>query len=209
MPTPSASSSLPPPTLPPTVPPNVSLPSDPPADHPPEPGPADLPGSERTTFGLRPPRHRVDPRCRGWWATQIIVFFSVPILTLAVVGLLIAPARWWLLGPALGLLVIAIPLVLIVPPVRWRVHRWEVTDQAVYSRSGFWWREWRAAPLSRVQTVDLDRGPLQRRFGLATVSVTTASSRGAVHIKALDAEQATDLVHRLTHLTEADAQDAT
>lgn len=172
--------------------------------------PPDTPNPDGpNTFGLRPPRHHVDPRCRPWWATQITVGLGLPILILAVLGVLIAPARWWLFGPALALLALAIPLALIVPRVRWRIHRWEVTDQAVYSRSGFWWQEWRAAPLSRVQTVDLDRGPLQRRFGLATVSVTTASSRGAVHIKALDAEQATDLVHRLTRLTEADNQDAT
>ncbi|WP_216639504.1 PH domain-containing protein [Brachybacterium sp. P6-10-X1] len=109
----------------------------------------------------------------------------VPVLTLALLGLLIGPARWWLLSAALVLLVLAIPLALVVPRVRWRIHRWEATDDALYSRTGLLWEEWRAAPLSRIQTVDLDRGPLQRSFGLATISVSTASARGAVRISSL------------------------
>ena len=96
-----------------------------------------------------------------------------------------------------------------VPRIRWAIHRWEATDTAVYSRSGLFWEEWRAAPLSRVQTVDKTRGPLQRLFGLATVVVTTASSKGAVRISALDADVAEEMVDRLTLLAEDDQRDAT
>ncbi|GAA1491290.1 PH domain-containing protein [Brachybacterium sacelli] len=160
-------------------------------------------------FGLRPPRDHVDSRCRAWWATQTALWAALPVLVLALLGLLIEPARWWLLGAALVLLVLAVPLALVVPRVRWRIHRWEATDDALYSRTGLLWEEWRAAPLSRIQTVDMDRGPLQRSFGLATISVSTASARGAVRISALDAELATELVQRFTHLTEADDEDAT
>ena len=58
--------------------------------------------------------------------------------------------------------------------------RWEVTDRAVYTLHGWLVREWRIAPISRVQTVDTQRGPLQQLLGLANVTVTTASARGAV-----------------------------
>ena len=138
-----------------------------------------------------------------------MLWAAVPVLTLALLGLLIGPARWWLLSAALVLLVLAIPLALVLPRVRWRIHRWEATDDALYSRTGLLWEEWRAAPLSRIQTVDLDRGLLQRSFGLATISVSTASARGAVRISALDAQLAADLVERFTVLTESDDEDAT
>jgi membrane protein YdbS with pleckstrin-like domain len=61
--------------------------------------------------------------------------------------------------------------------VRFRIHRWEVTDEAVYTLSGWLVREWRIAPISRVQTVDTEHGPLQQLLRLATVTVTTASAR--------------------------------
>ena len=66
--------------------------------------------------------------------------------------------------------------------------------QAVYTRSGWLVQERRIAPISRVQTVDTHRGPLDRLFGLANVTVTTASSAGAVRIVALDSDVADRIV---------------
>ena len=51
-----------------------------------------------------------------------------------------------------------------------------------------WCRNAASPRSSRVQTVDTYRGPLDRLFGLANVTVTTASSAGAVRIVALDAD---------------------
>lgn len=129
-----------------------------------------------------------------------------PLIVPVLLGLVVAP--WLYLVAALVALATAAALVA-VPRVRWAIHRWEATDSAIYSRSGLFWEEWRAAPLSRVQTVDKTRGPLQRQFGLATVVVTTASSKGAVRISALDAEQAEQMADRLTLLAEDDQRDAT
>jgi len=129
-----------------------------------------------------------------------------PALALAAATAFLGP---WLLVAAAGWLVLTAVALVVVPRVRWAIHRWEATDTAIYSRSGLFWEEWRAAPLSRVQTVDRSRGPLQRLFGLATVVVTTASSRGAVRISALDADVAEEMVDRLTLLAEDDQRDAT
>jgi membrane protein YdbS with pleckstrin-like domain len=89
------------------------------------------------------------------------------------------------------------------------VHRWEVTDEAVYVRTGALWQEWRIAPMSRIQTVDTVRGPLEQAFRLATVTVTTASAKGAVRIEGLDHEVAAELAQRLTRITGATPGDAT
>lgn len=159
-----------------------------------------------TQLGLRPPRHRVDPRCRRWWTTQVALWTLWPLPVLVVLGLLLTP---WLLAAAAVWAVLTVAALVVVPRVRWAIHRWEATDDAIYSRSGLFWEEWRAAPLSRVQTVDKTRGPLERQFGLATVVVTTASSKGSVRISALDAALAEEMVDRLTILAEDDQRDAT
>jgi membrane protein YdbS with pleckstrin-like domain len=99
--------------------------------------------------------------------------------------------------------------VVVVPLWRFRVHRWEISPQAVYTRSGWLIQERRIAPISRVQTVDTYRGPLDRMFGLANVTVTTASSAGAVHIVALDAAVADHVVAQLTDIAAIGAEDAT
>ncbi len=97
----------------------------------------------------------------------------------------------------------------VVPMWRYRVHRWELSPQAVFTRTGWLVQERRIAPISRVQTVDTHRGPVDRLFGLANVTVTTASSAGAVHIAALDVDVADHLVAQLTDIAAIGAEDAT
>lgn len=138
---------------------------------------------------------------------------AVPWLVLAVLqlGWAVADERLaWLHVAALavtgvGLLVSAV----IAPLWRYRVHRWDISDQAVYTRTGWLVQERRIAPISRVQTVDTYRGPLDRLLGLANVRVTTASSAGAVHIVALDAPVADRVVAHLTDIAALGTEDAT
>ncbi|TDE07368.1 PH domain-containing protein [Jiangella asiatica] len=158
---------------------------------------------------LRPPRHWLDRRARAWWRAQLAVSGAVPALPLVVLGVLIEPARTWLLVPAAVVLAATVLAVVALPPWWYRLHRWEVTDRAVYARGGVLWQTWRVAPMSRIQTVDTTRGPLQRAFGLSTVTVTTASSAGAVKIEGLDHERAADLSEELTRITHETPGDAT
>ena len=67
-----------------------------------------------------------------------------------------------------------------IPQWRYAVHRWEVTDTAVYTQTGWWRRERRIAPMSRIQTVDFVEGAISRLFRLASVTATTASAAGAL-----------------------------
>jgi len=69
---------------------------------------------------------------------------------------------------------------------RFRIHRWEATEDAVYTSAGWLSQEWRVAPMSRIQTVDTVRGPLQQLLGLSTVTVTTASAAGPLQVKGID-----------------------
>jgi hypothetical protein len=99
--------------------------------------------------------------------------------------------------------------VVVVPPWLYRISRWEVTDRAVYTLHGWLVREWRIAPISRVQTVDTERGPLQQLLRLADVTVTTASARGAVRIRGLARDDAAELARVLTETAHATPGDAT
>lgn len=82
-------------------------------------------------------------------------------------------------------------------------------SHAVYTRSGWFDQETRIAPVSRIQTVDSHRGPLEQLFGLANVTVTTASAAGPLRINGLDRATAEQLVTELTDNTQAEPGDAT
>jgi uncharacterized protein len=127
-----------------------------------------------------------------------------------VVWFAIDPRPLWLHALAAGATVLGIVVFVVVVPLwRYRVHRWDIDRKAVYTRTGWLVQERRIAPISRVQTVDTERGPLDQLFGLANVTVTTASSAGAVRIVALDFDVADRVVARLTDIASLGAEDAT
>ncbi|MEU6630082.1 PH domain-containing protein [Streptomyces parvus] len=168
-----------------------------------------MPQGEGETVRLRPPRNTLNERAVGWWRVQWLLLTALPVVPLAVLGALIEPARFWLLLPAAVLAVAGAAATVLFPLWWFRTHRWEITDDAVYVRTGFFWQEWRIAPMSRIQTVDTVRGPLEQLFRLATVTVTTASAKGAVRIQGLDHELAADLAGQLTRITRDTPGDAT
>jgi membrane protein YdbS with pleckstrin-like domain len=159
-------------------------------------------GDVGTEVPLRVPRHRVDPNAAWLWVGEGVLStaFLVAALIAArevtpddVVGWLrvlldVAP---WLAVP------LGVVLVVVEPLWRYRVHHWEVTGDAVYTLEGWLTRTWRIVPIARIQTVDTTRGPVQQLFGLATVTVRTASHAGSTEIQHLDAATADAVAHDL------------
>lgn len=153
--------------------------------------------SDGEPLRIRRPRQRLERRALGWWAVQALVVVLPPVAVLALLTVLIAPARFWL-GLALAIVgAAATAYVVVMPFWRWRVHRWEVTGDQVYAVSGWFWQRARIAPLARLQTVDTVSGPIQRWFGLAELVVTTASAAGPVRIPGLDRRVAAELAESL------------
>lgn len=142
------------------------------------------------------------------WVTSSVVESAVVFAVLVVLAVWIDlfDLPWWV-----WVLLVAADVVYtaVVPQWRYLVHRWEVTDTAVYTQTGWWARERRIAPMSRIQTVDLVEGAVARLFGLATVTVTTASAAGALEIAGLDRDVARRLVDDLTVKADAVEGDAT
>ena len=157
---------------------------------------------------LRAPRERVSPRARLMWGLEDLLRGAV-----VVAFLVLASGPWdWFHLPAWvlwGLGVLLLAYAVLVPLWRYHVHRWEVTESAVYTQTGWWARERRIAPMSRVQTVDHREGAIARLFGLATVRITTASSAGALTIEGLDQQRALAVVADLTRMADSVPGDAT
>jgi membrane protein YdbS with pleckstrin-like domain len=143
------------------------------------------------------------------WAVGAAIPWTVLAVAQVVWFVLDARLAWLHVAAAVATVFGAALFVFVVPLWRYRVHRWEIGAQAVYTRTGWLVQERRIAPISRVQTVDTQRGPLDRLFGLANVTVTTASSAGAVRIIALDADVADRIAAQLTDIASIGEQDAT
>ena len=81
------------------------------------------------------------------------------VLAMLLIYLLLAGFGWWYSG------------------LRWRHTGWRLEEDGLHLRRGAWWRSETRVPRSRVQHVDLNHGPLDRRFGLAALKVHTAGTR--------------------------------
>ena len=173
----------------------------------PGPGTGVEPGS--TTALLRPPAHQVSRRAIPYWTISALVGDAVLLLALLAARVFVPNVPGWTTWVLVALVVLSVGHAVVMPRIRYDVHRWEVTPVAVHTRSGWIGRQTRIAPISRVQTVDSRQGALMRLFGLSSLTVTTASAAGPISIDCLDADTARDLVARLTAITATSQGDAT
>jgi membrane protein YdbS with pleckstrin-like domain len=167
-----------------------------------------------TAAPVREPAWSMPRSSISLWVTESII--SCLFLGVAVGAfLLFVPAE---LGGPVPVLRRLVPVALaayaviaigVRPWLQHRVYRWEITADAAYTRTGWLTQTWTLVPISRIQTVDVTRGVLQQLFGLATVTVTTASAAGPLHIEGLDVRLAGELVEQLTATTQATPGDAT
>jgi len=166
--------------------------------------------SGRISRLVREPAGRPSRRAVPFWAWNAVVGWCVFTL-LQLAWMFFADA--WASPLHLAGLALTVPVaaahVSIMPRWRYRVHRWEITDDAVFVRSGWLTQETRVAPIARLQTVDARRGFLHRLYGLTTVTVTTASSAGALSIHALDDAVAREVIATLTAVAQNTEGDAT
>lgn len=59
----------------------------------------------------------------------------------------------------------------------WKFTTWKLDDTGLHLRRGRFWQKEILVPRSRVQHLDIERGPIERHFGLATLVVHTAGTR--------------------------------
>ncbi|VXB26246.1 PH domain-containing protein [Aeromicrobium sp. 9AM] len=145
---------------------------------------------------------RVSPKL----ATIRRILILIPVSVIALAGvlllLMLSDLRW------IGALLIALALVGAVWGWAWagrNQRSWGYTenDDDLLVTSGVMFKRLVAIPYGRMQFVDVEAGPLARAYGVATVTLHTASAETAADIPGLPAAEATRLRNRLTELGEA------
>ncbi|WP_328926936.1 PH domain-containing protein [Streptomyces sp. NBC_00190] len=127
------------------------------------------------------------------WAAVLAVATGVAL------GLLAGPA-WAALA---GCWLVALVWGWVLLGRNWRSWRYaERADDLLISR-GVLWREETVVPYGRMQLVEVTSGPLERRFGLASVQLHTAAAATDAKIPGLVPAEAQRLRDRLTELGEA------
>ncbi|MGH9755758.1 MAG: PH domain-containing protein [Blastocatellia bacterium] len=160
----------------------------------------------RQTIGFQP----LDSRVVKLWRASGLIGFGVLLLGLLipVVAVGVAePRLWiWLAFAWLAMAAATVWFCLWYPPRLYSSWGYRIDAKVLETRSGRVFQRARLLPLSRLQHVDIERGPLERMFGLAALVLHTAGTHSAnIRIPGLEAAEATRL---RDHLIEIGGDDA-
>lgn len=139
-------------------------------------------------------KRQLDP---AWITARRIsgLFVSLILITAfggAAIGLGIGFDRWLLtLSAWIVLSVLILARAWFWPPLAWKYAAYAVSQRGLRVRRGVLVRSIASVPKSRVQHTDVSQGPLQRHFGIATLTVHTAGTQyAAVPVPGLPRETA-------------------
>lgn len=102
------------------------------------------------------------------------------------------------LGLFLIALIFYITIAGILPKLRWKRWKYEVSDQGIDMMRGIIIKKRTVIPINRVQHVDTRQGPVYRKFELASVAISTAATTH--EIPALDNTTADELRNTISTL---------
>ncbi|MFV1884560.1 MAG: PH domain-containing protein [Balneola sp.] len=96
-------------------------------------------------------------------------------------------------------------LIFVFPKIRWSRWRYDVTEQGVDMYRGIIILKRTVVPVNRIQHVDTKQGPIYRKFGLSSISISTAATTH--EIPALDDETAAQLRAMISDLVRKAKED--
>lgn len=142
---------------------------------------------------------RISPRWASAQRLVTLIVVGVVVVVVVVLAVLLTPWIW-------------LALVAVVPLGVWdyvwpgrqvKVWGYAERDDDLLVVKGIMWRSLVVVPYGRLQYVDVEAGPLDRRFGIAKVQLHTASSDTDAAIPGLPPEEAARLRDRLMARGEA------
>ncbi|MFC0674082.1 PH domain-containing protein [Brachybacterium hainanense] len=104
---------------------------------------------------------------------------------------------WWMIFPAVLVLVLVLQAVLLTPR-RVRAIGYLDREEDLVVASGIMFRSLETVAFGRVQSVEVHEGPIERSLGLASLSVSTAAGEADVSLPGLPREEAERLRELLT-----------
>jgi membrane protein YdbS with pleckstrin-like domain len=128
------------------------------------------------------------------------IIFTIPAV---IVG--VASGQWWISAIIWGVAALIVIVRLVLVGRTYRSWGYVEREDDLYITHGVLFRSLVAVPYGRMQLVEVESGPLERAFGIATVSLKTASVETNATIPGLPPEEAARLRDRLTELGEARA----
>jgi membrane protein YdbS with pleckstrin-like domain len=147
---------------------------------------------------------------KAWTVNALIVglIWFIPLVffvVLSIGGTVNTDLKWyqgidWFVFSLLliGALFMYLLIGLLYPKLRWQRWKYDVSEKEVDLLRGIIIKKRTLVPINRVQHVDTRQGPVYRRFGLSSVTISTAATTHET--PALDDETANELRNTISAL---------
>ena len=126
---------------------------------------------------------RLDDRVVGLWRVERLIAWAFLVIPAVVGGIIFLLAKdqgeVWVYSGWCLLIVLCVWRALIHPARLYRTWGYRLDERVLEIRSGIWFKIVQLLPLNRLQHVDIQRGPLERAFGLSTLLLHTAGTQQA------------------------------
>lgn len=127
------------------------------------------------------------------------LMWTAPIAVLLIVAIVLWAEQIWLLILLVAALLLALAITAIKVRAVYYTGYFETDEELLVCR-GIMFRELDVVPYGRMQEVKVEDGPLLRRYGLASITMETASTTADAKIPGVPREEADRLRRRLTEL---------
>lgn len=135
-----------------------------------------------------------------------LVLLTMGMIGGAVLALNVSGSFVWVVASLGAVALLRLFLLIWYPARAYKAWGYRLDERVLEIRQGVWLQTLTLLPLSRVQHVDLNQGPLDRLFGLSSLTLYTAGTQNAViQIPGLDPAEA---IRLRDHLVAVGGDDA-
>ncbi|MCT2535147.1 PH domain-containing protein [Aquibacillus koreensis] len=156
----------------------------------------------------QPPKERIAIEAKKAWMLSAGLWSIFPVIitiTLFVLAYFLQFSYWYGIGLLVASLIEIILTVFLIPTLRWKRWRYELFDQEIYIQHGVLIVTRTLVPMIRVQHVDTKQGPILKKYGLSSLTISTAATTH--EIPALIEEEASALRDQISNLARVDQDD--
>lgn len=119
----------------------------------------------------------LDPRQKSVLRVRALILGLIPLAILVIGDYVLSRELEWTAGIGTGLgILLYLFLVLVLPTRRYRRWGYYEGERGIRIASGLIVRRDTIVPYDRVQHIDVSRGPIERAFGVSTLTLHTAGS---------------------------------
>ena len=146
---------------------------------------------------------RLPRRALTVWRAATVLFAAAAVLVIGGIGAVLVPRLWtavpswpgWCAAGAAA----AVGFVQFTRlPARWARTGYHLADQEFWIQEGLWRRTLATLPYGRIQSVEVESDPLQRRYQLVSVAVATGSFH-SFWLHNMDVASADEIRDQLLH----------